>query len=939
MREPPILPVLHQIPHKGEPIVVNGIDVSFYEDVESLRGFGEKNKETVVNLTALINRAFSFAYEFDYEHNVISLRQGKYLTKEEKGWGETGKGWRLLCVEEPFNTSRNLGNSADDISVQGLREEFRRASKILYEDVSLELCCQQYVFPRPRTNGTYQYRQGAKRSNYFKYNQGFHYNGSHRQQNGDDDANEYHDDADTDKTGQVVSSASSYQRSEQFNHARPENNNFHQRNSSFQDASNRISGSPDSKQGIGNDMKSTNAQSSNHPAEFSEVTSNNNTNQKSVDQTQIARHTATNNNRIMTHSNQKTTCAQNQKYIGQSNKQQYGFSSNYKSTNGSNRPNRNSDQRFVREPRHNFAHASNSIVTPPTSHKESVGSSLSGNQSNQASNTKSDQNYHKPMQSKSINENNYNKTYPGHNGVKASENGTSVIHSYLTDNTTTTFQRRLSHQSSSDGSNSHASFNSSNTSYSNNSCQPCNTSNKSQGNYHLSQDQNNNTSGGGRKKRHHNNSVNNSGNMDNNNYSSRGSLNNQSKSNMTFSSSMTMGNNNYVTPTTSSGNVMSHYASPQQHSTKGEINNGLASGNSTYNLVASRNLPNNQRSSSNGVNSNSNDNNGHCVNGSKTQTGTHNNNDNRSNSKKAIYGNNAAHGNYSNVTIANNSSAHDGYPYGSKSAKNGYQNNDHIGGPRNNNNSNGGHYSTGQKPMNIVRQSNWFPNNLNLTNVNYQDIDSLAQGPKVPTSEGHPNDENHSIRVSEFNHSGNSHYSDILKSKGNNANNINYANVAAKATNTSGSTNNGHNVGRPVYNGVNRTIGESTNFSIHTNDQNYNLIARNANNSKFNAFKNVGGNNANAPKNPDGSALKVVKPNNSSAPRSMSINASSESNGQRCNNQQNRKSRNKKRVPNINVKKDEDNPLQQNQIPQHMSLSQQQPSFQSEGSGGDKQKG
>jgi hypothetical protein len=51
MRDPPILPILHKIPHEGvEPIMVNGEDASFFEDVNTLTEFGSKNKETVGGL-------------------------------------------------------------------------------------------------------------------------------------------------------------------------------------------------------------------------------------------------------------------------------------------------------------------------------------------------------------------------------------------------------------------------------------------------------------------------------------------------------------------------------------------------------------------------------------------------------------------------------------------------------------------------------------------------------------------------------------------------------------------------------------------------------------------------------------------------------------------------------------------------------------------------
>lgn len=90
---------------------------------------------------------FRFAIEFDYDNHVISVREGCYLTKESKGWHIPGKQYKLICVEEPFDTTRNLGNSSDMTSSKGLKEEFRRALDILYQKCNLDTVCAQYVFP------------------------------------------------------------------------------------------------------------------------------------------------------------------------------------------------------------------------------------------------------------------------------------------------------------------------------------------------------------------------------------------------------------------------------------------------------------------------------------------------------------------------------------------------------------------------------------------------------------------------------------------------------------------------------------------------------------------------------------------------------------------------------------------------------------------------
>lgn len=146
MREPPILPVLHQMDHAKSPdnVVVGGHDTSFYSDVESLKGFGNRNQESLGGLLFAFFRRF--AYEFDYETQVVSVRHGRYLSKTEKGWHQ-GLGKRLLCIEEPFNVQRNLGNSADDAAVYGLQREFRRAVHVLLETGSLDALCAPYSPP------------------------------------------------------------------------------------------------------------------------------------------------------------------------------------------------------------------------------------------------------------------------------------------------------------------------------------------------------------------------------------------------------------------------------------------------------------------------------------------------------------------------------------------------------------------------------------------------------------------------------------------------------------------------------------------------------------------------------------------------------------------------------------------------------------------------
>lgn len=70
MREPPILPVLHQMDHEKSPdnVVIHGHDSSFFTNVDALQGFGRRNQESLGGLLFAFFRRF--AYEFDYDTQV-----------------------------------------------------------------------------------------------------------------------------------------------------------------------------------------------------------------------------------------------------------------------------------------------------------------------------------------------------------------------------------------------------------------------------------------------------------------------------------------------------------------------------------------------------------------------------------------------------------------------------------------------------------------------------------------------------------------------------------------------------------------------------------------------------------------------------------------------------------------------------------------------------
>ncbi|PHH69043.1 hypothetical protein CDD82_108 [Ophiocordyceps australis] len=141
LRNPPALPALHQLPFKLPR--ADGTVSDFADNLKKIRPFCRQNKSSASQLLFEFFRFY--AHEFDFEREVLSVRQGKLVTKADKKWTYTSN--NLLCVEEPFNTSRNLGNTADEYSFRGLHLELRRAFDLVSEG-KIKEACEQYVFPK-----------------------------------------------------------------------------------------------------------------------------------------------------------------------------------------------------------------------------------------------------------------------------------------------------------------------------------------------------------------------------------------------------------------------------------------------------------------------------------------------------------------------------------------------------------------------------------------------------------------------------------------------------------------------------------------------------------------------------------------------------------------------------------------------------------------------
>lgn len=146
-RTPPILPSLQQQPHVKAKLM-NSLNVAFDKDPNPYRERATHNKETLGELLFQFFRYYG--HEMDFENSVMSVRLGKVISKAEKGWHLLLH--NRLCVEEPFNNSRNLGNTADDASMRGIHLELRRAFKMLVDD-NLEKCCEEYEHPLDEGKG------------------------------------------------------------------------------------------------------------------------------------------------------------------------------------------------------------------------------------------------------------------------------------------------------------------------------------------------------------------------------------------------------------------------------------------------------------------------------------------------------------------------------------------------------------------------------------------------------------------------------------------------------------------------------------------------------------------------------------------------------------------------------------------------------------------
>ncbi|RRT58798.1 hypothetical protein B296_00046292 [Ensete ventricosum] len=134
LRRPAILPCLQAMDATYN-VTVDNTKCTYFDQVERLRAFGVRNKESIAQLLWAF---FGYwAYHHDYTNDVISIRTGSIISKQGKDWTRRiGNDRHLICIEDPFDISHDLGRVVDKFSIKILREEFERAADILQYDAN-----------------------------------------------------------------------------------------------------------------------------------------------------------------------------------------------------------------------------------------------------------------------------------------------------------------------------------------------------------------------------------------------------------------------------------------------------------------------------------------------------------------------------------------------------------------------------------------------------------------------------------------------------------------------------------------------------------------------------------------------------------------------------------------------------------------------------------
>lgn len=145
-RKPPILPCLQQMSSdelKPE-VIVRGFNC-YYHDISQLHDFGVVNSESLGEL--LIDFFKFYAYGFDYDTQVVSVRMGSTITKRSKKWEKPPTNVRenhWFSIEDPFELTHDLGRVVDNTTLSTIRWELEKAYQLLISTADLSRVCTKY---------------------------------------------------------------------------------------------------------------------------------------------------------------------------------------------------------------------------------------------------------------------------------------------------------------------------------------------------------------------------------------------------------------------------------------------------------------------------------------------------------------------------------------------------------------------------------------------------------------------------------------------------------------------------------------------------------------------------------------------------------------------------------------------------------------------------
>ncbi|WFC97877.1 RNA uridylyltransferase [Malassezia yamatoensis] len=130
VRRPALLPNLQRVPSgrvlRPEETVLNGCNVYFYDDIETLRKeWQSPSSESIGELLLDFFRYFS--RDYNYAKDAVSLHtEAGLVSKESRGWsGEH------LCIEDPFQHGYNVSRTVTRDGLYTIRGEFMRAGRLL----------------------------------------------------------------------------------------------------------------------------------------------------------------------------------------------------------------------------------------------------------------------------------------------------------------------------------------------------------------------------------------------------------------------------------------------------------------------------------------------------------------------------------------------------------------------------------------------------------------------------------------------------------------------------------------------------------------------------------------------------------------------------------------------------------------------------------------